>query len=784
MQLRILDPENSTLFLGSGFSVGATNIAGSVVPPGHPLTERLARELDEDPKELDLKSAADEFLSRSDLSLYGLLYETFTISKVLDYQREILSLPWARIYTTNYDDMVNVVKGPNFPIFTFEEPRPRRLPKEFAVYLHGSIRRANEDNADSQLILNSRSYDVIAHDFPEWFDEFKRDRRTSSACYFMGFSLGDHHITGLMTAGEESVKRTYFVTWIDPKRSFVRRASDYGQIIPIGFEKFAELSKTLPKPEQPQSLGELQSFKYLRPGLDGKIVADPTPIEIINLVSFGTFSQTRFFNTRDYSNYVASRGRIVESAIDSLKDAKTVLVHAKLGNGKTIFTSILASEATKQHGYACLLWRRAGRNLAQDLEVIAGHKRVLVIFDDYDAAIENIERVAAGAPDAKFLVTVRTSQQEVRFHEIAQRLPPGVKRINLNSFDDSDRKQLLDILRRAGAHVEKLDEVVQSAQEVRDIVTQLYNHSQIREKITTIVGRLPPSINEILVLAALIKWTGVEVDDDYIQELVGRDIYLELRVAQGDVADLLDARDDKVEMRSALLSEFLIQRIFASKAVLDGCYEITTNSTRRRSDRAHRRLAGELLKFSTLQRFLRFHPSSDEALDRHFVRLSRDSAVNDEPLFWLQYSIFRKNSGDIRNARMFLNTGYARAEKIVGFKTFQLDTQALSIYLREEIERDGSVVEGLEEILKAIKTVSNMITDGSNRHYAIEVMGEIPLFVEMRSQVLTQTEKVALVFELNRASQMLGDLPVAEQIYSGSELIRARLQAAVALLAS
>ncbi len=116
MPIEILDPANSVLFLGSGFSADATNIARSPVPAGHPLLERLAKALDEDPNELDLKSAADEFLDRFDLSLYQLLYETFTISEVLDYQRDIVSLPWARIYTTNYDDIVNLVKGPNFPI--------------------------------------------------------------------------------------------------------------------------------------------------------------------------------------------------------------------------------------------------------------------------------------------------------------------------------------------------------------------------------------------------------------------------------------------------------------------------------------------------------------------------------------------------------------------------------------------------------------------------------------------------------------------------------------------
>ena len=144
MPIETLDPKNSILFLGSGFSAGATNIVNEKLPAGQPLLERLAEAIGESPREHDLKSVADAFSNRFDVSFYDILYNTFTVSSVFDYQRELLSLPWARIYTTNYDDMVSSVKGASFPIFTFDEDKPRALPQSFAVYLHGSIRKATE----------------------------------------------------------------------------------------------------------------------------------------------------------------------------------------------------------------------------------------------------------------------------------------------------------------------------------------------------------------------------------------------------------------------------------------------------------------------------------------------------------------------------------------------------------------------------------------------------------------------------------------------------------------
>lgn len=783
MPIEAFDPENSVLFLGSGFSANAINIANERVPSGHPLTKRLMAALNEDDTDFDLKSAADEFSNQRQISLYYLLHETFTIKSAIKHQREILSLPWARIYTTNYDDIINHIKGINFPIFTFDEPRPKRLPKAFAVHLHGSIRRADEKNADDQLIINNKSYDIIARQYHEWFDEFRRDRQTFDACYFMGFSLSDHHISGLMTSGKESTKRTFFISKQNPKPAFVKRAQEYGEVVPIGFDGFLELTKTLPKPERPHGIEALQSFKFLRPGLDAKALANPTPVEIINLVSFGTFSQSRFFNTPTDHTYVAPRSSSVDETLSALRDAKTVLIHSRLGNGKSIFTSILAKKAADE-GYVCLQWRRAGRQLAQDLEIVSGHNRVLVIFDDYDAAIEGIDRVSAGVPTAKFIVTVRTGQQEVRFHEIAQRMPAPVKRVGLNIFGDIDKKILLKILNNAGAQVQGLENAISEARDIRDIVTGIYNHSEIGRKIEKIIRQSSANLIQILVLASLIKWAGVNANDSYLQELVGRDVYGELRKADGLLNDIIDVFDDKVEMRSVHLADYLIQRIFTSEEVLDGCFEITTSSTRRKKVRAHRRLSAELMKFSTLQHFLKFRTSSSEVLERHYVRLSNDKDVNAEPLFWLQYAILMKTSGDIRNARMFLDAGYERAAKIEGFKSFQLDTQALSIYLFEEIQSSSPTVEGFDTIVSAIKTVTNMISEESNRYHAIQVLGEVPTFVEARGKALAEPEKIAIVYELNRTSRALADLSIEEKTSSGSETVRVRIEASIRSLYS
>eukprot|EP01030_Chromulinospumella_sphaerica_P020998 gene20998-20925_t len=235
------DAANSILFIGSGFSAGATNIGREKLPTGNPLKSNLARILGVSPNDYSLRSIVADFRERPDLDLYQTLYETFTIAQPLDFQREILALPWSRIYTTNYDDLVPFCKrqsGSAFPTFSSDEVKPNRLPRQFSVHLHGCIRNATRENVYDQLVLDEGSYVRQIAAKPAWFDEFTRDLRYSDACYFLGYSLSDDHITALLLQTETARAKSYFVAKPEVDDFFRRRVAPYGQVLPIGFDGF------------------------------------------------------------------------------------------------------------------------------------------------------------------------------------------------------------------------------------------------------------------------------------------------------------------------------------------------------------------------------------------------------------------------------------------------------------------------------------------------------------------------------------------------------------------
>ena len=100
----------SVLFVGAGFSVDAQNLRGGKFKTGRKLAKHLAElsgitgdQLDE----INLHYAAEEYLAVNGKDkLIDELQNEFTAKVITSSQSSVASIPWKRIYTTNYDDVL------------------------------------------------------------------------------------------------------------------------------------------------------------------------------------------------------------------------------------------------------------------------------------------------------------------------------------------------------------------------------------------------------------------------------------------------------------------------------------------------------------------------------------------------------------------------------------------------------------------------------------------------------------------------------------------------------
>ena len=101
----------SILFLGAGFSVENKNAKGDLLPSGKRLSIELqqAANIQFPDENIGLDIASEYFIEKvGKTKLVNFLKERFTVSDCFDWQKDLLALPWKRIYTTNYDNVLEL----------------------------------------------------------------------------------------------------------------------------------------------------------------------------------------------------------------------------------------------------------------------------------------------------------------------------------------------------------------------------------------------------------------------------------------------------------------------------------------------------------------------------------------------------------------------------------------------------------------------------------------------------------------------------------------------------
>lgn len=602
-----IDFGSSILFLGSGFSTLAKNIMGDYMPAGNGLRNKLADLLGIDHNNHDLKTISDEYFSRGELNLYQTLYEIFTTREVDAIQSDIISKRWLRIYTTNYDDVVEYTLKKsriNHNSFSYDDPKPRKVANGSVVHLHGSILKANEENILDQLILNESSYVRQHFEKSPWYDDFIRDIRFCQSFFFAGYSLADYHISSLLMQNPAVKQKTFFITRGNDDSIFQNRVRPYGSVLPIGFNGFQDLLNKLPKVELKKGdISSLKALKYIDPFKDNKSLASPTFNEISSLITFGKFVYQRCLSTLPNSDYVIPRSMTVKEAAKSLSDNRTLLVHSRLGNGKTIFLYILAHHLTEL-GYKCFLCGGSSPLLARELKIIDEIPNVIIMFDDYDASLDAIETAGNSNNGFKFVVNIRTGVQEVRLHEVYSRMPPPVGRLSLNELSNVDTSDFEYLLDKAGIRPTKYNNEISKCRDIREIVVAIYNNAEIKEKIEKEIRNLTldRGTKQLVVSSHLLTWLGHHPSVAFLKAVTGRDAYVEFRNNKEIAIELYKFDNDEMEVRSAILSEYIVKHYFDSQDIIDSCFMIIIEAVKRKKIRHYRSIMSSLMQVSNLKK--------------------------------------------------------------------------------------------------------------------------------------------------------------------------------------
>ncbi|WP_198135126.1 SIR2 family protein [Rhodopseudomonas palustris] len=747
------------------------------------MCDLLADELKVARGKYDLQALADAFRRRPELNMYQSLRRLFTISNLSVDQREILKLRWQRIYTTNYDDSVELAfheNGIKSPSYNYDDPKPARVPRGAVIHLHGVIKKATEENIHQQLVLGRQSYIRQFFAKSPWYDEFLRDIRFCEAIFFVGYSLADPHVTALFVNPEQSKLRTYFVLRPPLDSLLVEHIEEYGEAHPIETKGFAQICRSLSAPPPLADLNNLRILRWIDPFKDQKTVIQPTSLEVINLVAFGAFDSQRALSTLPNGKYVIPRQKMARRAVQQVVQNRTTLLHGRLGNGKSIFLWILAFHLMALD-YQCFRCSAMSPAIDREAKALVDHPKVAILFDSYDVAIDSVDRLYELLPHARFIVCVRSGVQDVRLHEIATRFPSSIARVNLNEFDAEDRSDFIDLLVPAGALKDDLENRIRSCADIREVVATIYENEFIQRRIRESLAplRSDRSAAAVTILGLLLSWINQTGDPSLYLEALDADPHTTLAKYREVAIDIFRLDDDQIQARSPVFSDYILRRLFSVDEIFPVVEKVLIAAVQRKKERKYRAILSNIMRYSALLSLSKEAPDGANKIIGLYGRLQRDVGIQEEPLFWLQYAIAMTEADSAEIAEGFLRTAYRKAAEAGDFATYQLDTFALRLYLKlEEKAEVGRSVSRIKMILYSTKLVSGMIGDQNHRAYAVRVLeGWLP-FVASRVADLTGSQKTKCLAAVDDLLHKISGLSAAVRAETGSDQVKSDLEAA------
>ena len=343
----VLDGQ-AVLFAGAGFSYGAKNINGDV-PSAKMLKKELLRSMGMNENvEYGLEMVADFYKKKkSATELVNKLREQYNILSVAEHHKKIMGLQWKRVYTTNYDQVIekaSIESGAGYcrDAIILSDDFESSSKNLISVHLNGYIERLNVDKLENEFKLTDHSYSCDTLVRNPWFEFMVNDFEAASVIIVIGYSmLFDIDIKRLFSAPEIS-RKVIFIDSPEIDEMSKGLLENYGACYPIGIDEFSNKIDVAKKDYVPSMSFSYKSFKCMYH--DTLTSLTPSYEDIVKFYVEGKRCEKLL--EKDISGeykYVLNR-KAMDLFLRGYRNNKVYIALSNLGNGKTIFIDMVENE--------------------------------------------------------------------------------------------------------------------------------------------------------------------------------------------------------------------------------------------------------------------------------------------------------------------------------------------------------------------------------------------------------------------------------------------------------
>lgn len=685
----------SILFAGSGFSFGAINIFGKPLPSGNELRDILAKDCDIFPTPHGLGKVADYYIGQKGISsIIKIIKDNCTSITHKSYHEEITSLPWKRIYTTNYDKVIensaSTYSLPNIisPI-TYSDDFSTQKKNDICIHINGFIDRLNLKTFNNEFRLTDSSYLSESLVNNSWYQFMVNDFIAAKTIIVIGYSM-DYDIDILRLFSLPEIKeKVFFITSPTSDPITIDKFNNYGFFLPIGIEEFGTKVKEFRNKYTPSFEIEYRCFDYqYHKVLQAK---DPTYEEIVNSYIFGKFSDNLLIKDQ-FNNYkFLIKRTMLNMARDNYLKFKILLILSDLGNGKTLFCQLFENEMRSED----VIIARLKHNYEEiDLEIesiCSSKKHVIIIIDDYHNYFKILQRFYEfGISNITFMLTSRIAINNISYRKLLNTLHLNnnqVKPIYINYLDKNETDYAEKIFKENSLKLK-----LSNNEEIRHHITgpcksimsailvSLFNSSDIKQRLINLYKTIDDlkdrKLMQVAVFLLIQSVSNAPIEFFDLLDLLKAD-YLNFQKSESEfLSEIFDVESGNPKVKSSIIAREILRSAIGLNKIIEVMIEVFTLADERESDKFEE-LQKNLVSHSQFIRLLENNSQTKDSfieIEYYYDSIRNTNFAKKNPLFWEQFASAYLDAKNYPLAKHCLDHALEISNNLRWFVPYQVKT--------------------------------------------------------------------------------------------------------------
>ena len=748
---------NAILFVGAGFSRNAIGFDGKL-PNAKELTKVLCGLAEQKYKEeYELGEVADyliENIKDGKKILMNKLRDIFTVKEPLPEHISIVSLPWKRFYTTNYDDLIEESakkNGDRINSYDLESEISMENSEEdrYCLHINGRIATLDEKTLNGSFKLTHSSY-VSSNAFEKahkWKKSFTNDITTSSIVVFIGYSLSDIEIERILQECQPIKAKVFFIAGSDKDAIKKSRYEKFGNLIDMNLSEFA---KKVEKNRNTMIVDkrELKCLSAYKIELDSK--SKITDNDRWEFLMYGKYKkshlQNSFLSSLDKNYFVIKRAELQDIALENLQKSNALLVYGDMGNGKSIFLEQLATELANQEK-VYFVNKGTFEKQKNDIETLAKSKNTSYIF--IDSCLNYSELV-------KFVL--EKNYGNIKTILASRKLDDSIlsikNRIEIDILDDDELEDIERIIEHAGlwgkkasfSYKRKLSYLRETCRaEFFEILIALIESEQMTKRVKNSLGTILANkeLKHYLFAICFLHISDITISIALLEDILDN---CNLKILSGNNFDVLISLnlislDLEITPKSLIVSYAVLKKFFEPEEIIECAMNILARISFSKYDNETKMLYKQLLNFNRIERIL--DKDKRRSLVNYYEEIkNKIGIVKNDPHYWLQYAMCNIALNEYKTAQLLLDQaiGLANNNRLAKgkkpYETYKIDNQQARLYLKQAFT-ENSTETAWNYFIKA----DEILSKAKNDEYKYKVMLLYKDFFEKHLDSLKEDQK-------------------------------------------